>query len=203
MQVGILGLLILIALSYWYTKNTNESSPLSPTVSNSAETEVRKLVTAFGTKLQMVSLVAPTDARRATMMEHYSPYISPELIEAWAKDNAAALGRSTSSPWPERIDIVEVRRTGDQFVVEGNIIEVMNEEAGTGKAVVAVLPVTLMLEERSGAWLIVGAMKGTYSELPKHETIIGYTECLPHKNTQREQTLECAIGIKVANSEDR
>ncbi len=38
-------------------------------------------------------------------------------------------------------------------------------------------------------------------ELPRSQTIVGYWECLPHKNTGGPQTLECAFGLAVDQSD--
>jgi hypothetical protein len=36
---------------------------------------------------------------------------------------------------------------------------------------------------------------------PQNQTIVGYWECLPHKNTTGPQTMECAFGIAVDQSD--
>jgi len=40
-----------------------------------------------------------------------------------------------------------------------------------------------------------------YSELPQRISVIGYWECLPHKDTTGPQTMECAIGIALDQSD--
>ena len=37
--------------------------------------------------------------------------------------------------------------------------------------------------------------------MPQAQTIVGYWECLPHKNTTGPQTTECAFGIAVDQSD--
>ncbi len=205
-QIGaVIGLLVLAFAGVWYI-STHQTIPEidtdpDPVTSNTDDTEIRKVVTAFGTKLQMVSLSASTDARADAMLFAYAPYVAPELIAKWAPEGAPAFGRQTSSPWPERIDIVEVRPNGERFVVEGNVIEVTSVEAGSSTAVAAVYPVILELERRGVEWLIVKADKGAYSELPTDQTIVGVWDCLPHKDTSGPQTMECAFGIEVDKNE--
>jgi hypothetical protein len=190
---------VLVVAGVWYAYT--HPLPATPSVSSNAEeSAVRNVVTEFGAKLQMVPLLASTTARKAAMESQYGPYVTPELIAAWAPEGSEALGRYASSPWPEKIDIVEVRPEGKNFVVEGNVIEVVPSGATSTEAA-AVYPITLTLEQRSGQWLITSAVKGAYSELPQRRTIIGYWECLPHKDTTGPQTLECAFGIAVDQSD--
>jgi len=196
LALGIIGLLLLVGGIAYVNSN-----PAPGPVSNAEEAEVRALVSEFGTKLQFVPLLAPTAERKAAMESHYAPYVAPELIAAWAPEGAEALGRYASSPWPERIEIVEVRQEGRNFVVEGNVIEITSVEAGTGRAAAAVYPVTLALEKRGEGWRIVKAEKGAYSEIPHRQSIVGFWECLPHKDTSGPQTLECAFGIAVDQSD--
>jgi hypothetical protein len=197
-QIGfvVLVIMILAALAYLIAPSVPSDSG---TVSNAEDAAVRQVVTEFGLRLKMVPLLAPTPVRQAAMEEHYSAYVAPELLSQWFPEGAPALGRYASSPWPEKIDIVEVREVGGNFVVEANVIEMANAEAGTQLA--AVQPVTLSLEKRDGRWLIVKMEKGAYSELPQRRTIIGYWECLPHRDRTGPQTMECAFGIAVDQSD--
>jgi hypothetical protein len=197
----VLGIVVsvLVVAGVWYAYT--HPLPATPPVSSTAEESViRNVVTDFGTKLQMVPLLASTTARKAAMEAQYGPYVTPELIATWAPEGSEALGRYASSPWPEKIDIVEVRPEGKNFVVEGNVIEVVHSDVNSTEAA-AVYPVTLTLEQRDGRWLITSVVKGAYSELPQRRTIIGYWECLPHKDTTGPQTLECAFGIAVDQSD--
>lgn len=176
---------------------THYGPNLPGVASNTDEAAVRQVVTEFGTKLQAVPLLAPAETRKAAMEENYGPYVAPELLDRWAAGSSEALGRSVSSPWPERIDIVEVRQEGDTYVVEGNVREIANTEGG-GTVVVAVYPVTLTLQKmQDGEWRIVQAAKGAYSEIPRPQAIIGTWECLPHKDQTGPQTMECALGVAV------
>ena len=197
MILGV-GASVLVVLGAWYS--LTHPLPGMGTVSSAEDSAIRQVVTGFGTKLQMVSLFAPEAERRAALELNYGPYVAPELIALWVPESEESIGRYTSSPWPERIDVVEVKSKGDTFVVEGNVIEVANADTGT-TTVAGVYPVTLTLEQRDGAWMITGAEKGSYSQLPQRQTIIGYWECLPHKDSTGPQTLECAFGIAVDQSD--
>ncbi len=203
--IGIIATVLLVLLlvggvaSYGsLAPNTGSQSGTSSSAVN--DPEVRVAVEGFGAAMQKVSLLAPTAERKAAMEQNYSAFVAPELLAAWALDGADALGRSTSSPWPDRIQIVEMHEQGAAFVVEGNVIEVVNTTSST-TAPVAVYPVTLTLEKINGQWMITKATKGAYSELPHSQTIIGYWECLPHKDTTGPQTAECAFGIAKDQSD--
>jgi hypothetical protein len=194
----------VLAAGGWFVYATSNTTPTA-----ADEFAVRALVTEFGTKLQMVPLLAETPVRKVAMEQYYGPYVAPELIAQWIPEGAeGALGRYTSSPWPERIEIVEVRPTGKNFVVEGNVIEVTSSqgsgqgsiEAGAGKAAAAVYPVTLAVEKRDGVWKIVKAEKGAYSELPQHRAVVGFWECLPHKDSN-DTSKECQLGIALDQSD--
>ncbi len=190
-------LIVLIAGTVYISQRVAEA-PLSGEESAAART----LVTEFGTKLAFVPLLATSSERAAAMQLYYGPYVAPELIAAWSPEGAeGALGRYTSSPAPERIEVVEVRKTSPKsFVVEANIIET-TRTGSTTTEVAAVQPVTFALEKRDGKLLIVKAYKGAYSEVPHRQTLVGYWECLPHKDTAGPQTTECALGIAVDQSD--
>lgn len=179
-QETLLGILasVAVVIGTWYALTHPLPGPSSAS-SNAEDAAVRQVVTDFGTKIQMVSLLAPEAERRAAMQANYGPYVAPELITAWVPEGAEALGRYASSPWPEKIDIVEIRSEGKNRVVEGNVVEVTNADNDKTTAA-AVYPVTLTLEQRDGQWMIIKTEKGSYSQLPQRQTIIGYWECLPH-----------------------
>lgn len=197
----ILALIIFIGGTYTYLHFTHVIPPnSSSSSSNTNDSAIRAVVTEFGTNLKDVSLLAPDTDRKAAMKAAYSSYVASELLAEWYKPNSDALGRSTSSPWPEKIDVVSVTPHGDTYTVEGNVIEVTSTEQQEGKAA-AVYPVTLELQNREGHWLIIKVSKGAYSELPQQRTIIGYWECLPHANHSGPQTTECAFGIAEDQSD--
>jgi hypothetical protein len=163
MQKGVLSViavLVLLGAGAWYISTYVSEKPLT----NDEDLAVRSLVTAFGSQLRFVSLLAPTSNRRAAMEQYYGPYLSPELLASWAPEGTdAALGRYTSSPSPDRIEVVEVRKTRpDAFVVDGTVIETANNASSTD-TVVGGYPVTLDIRKQSDRYVITGATKGAYS----------------------------------------
>ena len=66
---------------------------------------VRRVVELLGSRMKLVSLLAPpADVERA-MREHYTDLVTPALLARWIESPAAAPGRNVSSPWPARIAI--------------------------------------------------------------------------------------------------
>jgi hypothetical protein len=195
--IGFVTLAVVLALTLFAASAYAPTIPDSSTVHNADDVAIRALVTDFGTTLQNVSLFASD--RADAMQQHYAAYISPELLAAWISGDPNALGRHSSSPWPDSIEVVEVRTSGERYVVEANVIEVANASDRTEPA--AVYPVTLTLEKRGGTWMITRAEKGAHSELPRRQSIVGYWECLPHKDRTGPQTMECAFGVAVDQSD--
>jgi hypothetical protein len=116
------------------------------------EAAVRDLVQAFGARLKLVSLLAPTAAQ--DLQTQYAEFVSPELLAKWMSDVANAPGRLTSSPWPERIEITGLANPAPgRYTLSGNILEVTSVEAGTGNAAVAI-PVQMVVEGGPGTWRI-------------------------------------------------
>ena len=106
------------------------------------KTNVENLVKNFGDSLKMVSLLAPEDLVKDSLKESYGEFVSPTLIEKWQSDPANAPGRVTSSPWPERIDILSVNKLSEsEYVVYGSIIEMTSVEMTQG-GIAAKRPIT-------------------------------------------------------------
>lgn len=189
-------LIVLVVGGVWLFQSKNSEGPAAPEGKISAETDmaIRTMVVEFGSKLKNISLLMSPQDVASQMDTHYGAYVVPELLTTWKTVPAQAIGRSTSSPWPDRIEVVSVSPRGNsQFVVEGNVIEVTSADTPLQPA--AVYPVTLVVESRNGTWMIVGLEKGAYSELPQRITVEGIWECLPHKDTTGPQTDECALGV--------
>jgi hypothetical protein len=118
------------------------------------EEKVTKLIKDFGSKLQMVSLLAPSDTIKKSMQESYGKYVLPELLDKWANDPLNAPGRLTSSPWPDRIEIFSIVKDAENaYQVKGEIVEITSaEKPGTGAA--ARRPVTLTVKKQEDQWRI-------------------------------------------------
>ena len=119
-----------------------------------AEKAVSDLVKGFGSKLQFVSLLAPKDILKKNMQEFYGDYVSPELIEKWVNDPLNAPGRLTSSPWPDRIEILSIVKLSDlKYEVNGKIIEITSTEQENDEFANK-RPITLIVKKLNKQWLI-------------------------------------------------
>lgn len=146
--------------------------------------EITDFVQEFGGQLKMVSLLSPEDVLKDDMHEYYGDYVSTDLIEKWLKDPKNAPGKLTSSPWPERIEVLSAEKTGEnKYAVKGEIIEVTSVEMKEGGAA-AKRPVTLEVEKINEKWVIVSVELGEYEEVSKDSVVYkndeyGFTFTLP------------------------
>jgi putative hemolysin len=116
---------------------------------------VSNIVEQFGKKLKLVSLQSPKKILEKQIRENYEEFLSPELLAEWINDPSKALGRKSSSPWPERIDIKNIQRISqNKFLVEGEVIEITSVEAVEGGEANR-FPIKLTLEKRDSKWVIV------------------------------------------------
>lgn len=183
------GLLFFIQPSLMEPSTSVSSGKLSP----ETDAEVRALVVDFGSKLKNVSLLATSSASQ--IETQYGIYLTPSLLADWKAHTDHAIGRQTSSPWPDRIEVVSVSPVGDNvYKAEGNVIEITS--ADTPNEPAAVYPVTLTLQKDGDTWHINSVVKGAYSEIPQQVTIVGVWECLPHHG-DGPHTMECAFGVKA------
>ena len=151
--IGIIVLLMAIFIIY-SIGNDNDL--------NKDEEEVIKLVEDFGSTLKNVSLLAPRDAVIRAIEDNYSPYLTEELMQSWIAHPRRAPGRTTSSPWPDRIEINEVERLSeDEYSVKGRIVEVTSTEAEGGGAA-AFRPIELSVIKIGNNWLIDKITTGNY-----------------------------------------
>ncbi|HYG58010.1 MAG TPA: hypothetical protein VD902_08115 [Symbiobacteriaceae bacterium] len=172
MKKSVLAVLILsLSLSLVGCANTGEKSAQpppqaeSPQAAENEQAAVAKLVERFGQKLKSVSLLAPEDIVKQSLQEHYGDLVSPELLAKWQANPQHAPGRLTSSPWPERIETQSIARTSaDRYEVQGEVIEITSVEATQGGAA-ARRPITLVIEQTGGRWLITAVTLGQYEQV--------------------------------------
>jgi hypothetical protein len=87
------------------------------------------VVTEFGKRLRMVAVLAPKEIAAKTMDEAYSSFVAPDLLESWKSNPETAPGKRTSSPSPERIDVISIRAKGwNAYMVAGNVILLTSQE---------------------------------------------------------------------------
>lgn len=128
------------------------------------EAEIADIVEGFGKKLQNISLLSPKDILETSMKENYGEYVSQTLITKWINDTENTPGRMTSSPWPDRIEIQDIKEISkDAFEVEGEIIEITSTEKESS-GIAAKRPMTLILKKFDSNWLIDEVTLGDYEE---------------------------------------
>lgn len=124
--------------------------------------QIAEMVTLFGSKLALVSLTNPKAVILQEMQTHYSDFVSSQLIEQWAEEPDQAPGRLTSSPWPDRIETINVEWIQDgSFAVNGTIVEVI-AEAIDNNITAATRSIQLRVEKIDGHWYITQVTLGDF-----------------------------------------
>lgn len=182
-KILVVALVLLLSFSLFAcTSGRNESQPQKeeqkkqdPQQTVEADKkEVLNVVEGFGKKLQSVSLLAPQDTVKKSMQENYGDYVSQELLAEWQKNPLNALGRLTSSPWPDRIAVLSIEKLSEgAYEVKGEIIEITSEELAKG-GIAAKRPITLAVKKTDNRWVIDAVTLGAYEE----------ANSISYKNTQ-------------------
>src|SRR5262245_5103097 len=86
----------------WWLYTQNQGGEPAGKISAETDTAIRAQIMAFGNELQNVSLLS-TSTVAEDLDSHYGQYLSAELLASWKNNPERALGRLTSSPWPDRI----------------------------------------------------------------------------------------------------
>jgi hypothetical protein len=149
------GLLVIIALAAGCRQReaqpTDTRSAAGPTVTGCDAPELRSTVEQLGSRMKLVSLLAPAASVAKAMHEQYESLVTPELLAEWLATPSAAPGRAVSSPWPERIAIDSITSAGSVCRARGNVIYATS--AGT---VATATPITIDAVHQNG-WRISAA----------------------------------------------
>ncbi len=135
-------------------------------ITKKEKASVTSLVENFASKTKDVSLSSPNDVIVSEIKNAYSPFVSKSLLTDWEQDPSKAIGRLTSSPWPEKIEINSIRKTNKYEIdVKGNIIYVASENGElveTGKA-----PIELVIRKdpQTGELQIDRVRHGEYTSI--------------------------------------
>ncbi|NLN28447.1 MAG: hypothetical protein GX161_09530 [Firmicutes bacterium] len=120
-----------------------------------AKKAVAAVAREFGSRLKLVSLLAPEDVLRRDIEEHFVDLVTPELLNKWLDDPTAAPGRLTSSPWPECIAVDEVKLDGTTRAwIRGHIVWVTSVELAEGGAYAHQAVCMELVRDEHGAWRI-------------------------------------------------
>jgi hypothetical protein len=117
--------------------------------------QVARVVEEFGRRLARVSLQAPRETVQRDLRSAYGELVTDSLLSGWLSDPTTAPGRDVSSPWPDRIEILGVRRVAQEtFQVRGEIVYVTSTGLAPGAAERE--PVVLdVARDAAGKWSIV------------------------------------------------
>jgi hypothetical protein len=159
--VGVV--IVLVGTFIWKTyarRNSQDSVQNTPTVATATaadsanEQAVRDVVVRFGDKLKMVPLLAPKAVVIKAIQDNYAALVSSDILATWEKDPAQALGRRTSSPWPDRITISSITLNSDgSYDLSGKVIEVAGSDL---KNTAASYDIAFKVRKVEGRWLITG-----------------------------------------------
>lgn len=120
-----------------------------------AQAAAADLVRRFGQRLARVSLLAPPGTLREEIRTQYAPLVTPALLESWLENPASAPGREVSSPWPDRIEVHDVRRIRpDALEVTGDVVYSASVEATRGGAARREPVVVTVVRGEGGEWRI-------------------------------------------------
>ena len=124
--IAIIALIGVITGLWWLTGNNRKINGASEK-STVEKSEISGLIEGFGQALKNVSLLGPTVTRDIAI--NYQDFLTPELLAKWENDPSLAVGRTTSSPWPDRIEISSIEPSGtDAYGVNGYIVEVTSAD---------------------------------------------------------------------------
>lgn len=137
--------------------------------SGSNETEisnVKNVVEEFGKRLKLVDLMSQEETLASVMTEQYGDLVARNLIASWIYNPASAPGRTVSSPWPERIDVISAEKaSGNRYEIKGVIVELTSYDAEHGK-ITGERAITLYVGKVDENWKIKGVLLGDYKAAP-------------------------------------
>jgi hypothetical protein len=148
----IIILAVILIGKYSKTEAPVETTPVG-TTTGAQEQQAKDAVNVFVAHLQNVSLTASSDILVPTIQKEYGPFVTPELLEQWTTDPTTAPGRSTSSPWPDHIDITNVQKVGDDYQITGEIVLMTSNEVEHGGDA-GRIPVKITVTAIDGQWYV-------------------------------------------------
>ncbi|HEX2162385.1 MAG TPA: hypothetical protein VHM02_00400 [Thermoanaerobaculia bacterium] len=114
------------------------------------------LVTRLGERLDQVSLLAPPETLAQQIRAEYGPLVTPDLLARWLAAPTEAPGRQTSSPSPDRIEVLEVTPEGDGYTVRGEVVSLTSVERAEGGAAQREPVEIAVVPDGAGGWRIAG-----------------------------------------------
>lgn len=156
-SIMLISMVLLIAVISGAMLIGAYSGKSNKNATNEEKAAVAIIVEGFGSKLQIVSLSYSKDIVEKRMQDNYGTLVSQALIKEWISgisDSLNVPGRLTSSPWPDRIEILSTEKlSADEYKVSGKIIEMTSVEKLNG-GVAAKRRITLVVRKIENRWII-------------------------------------------------
>lgn len=128
------------------------------------QTQIQNVVKEFGRNIHSVPLYVPREELVHAIKEHYAPFVSQTLLEAWESNPERAPGRTSTSSVSSEINILGIDPSdGGSFEVQAVVVEQIRSGDGTS-IVPAQYLIGLKLRNQDGQWTITGVTKAIQSE---------------------------------------
>lgn len=119
------------------------------------DTEIKQTISQFGKQLKKVSVLAPDSLLIPQMKQAYKPYITQELLQSWIENPSQAPGRKTSSPWPEKINIIQLTKIKNSlYKAKGKVVYITSKEKVNGGQAIEKTVVMEVEKMNEGVWKI-------------------------------------------------
>jgi len=152
--IVILAALGVAFYSWWAWSLYSHMGQGMPQTTPNTQTQVSTLVTSFGQVMKNVPLSGTKDIANQAMDQNYSQYLTAALLVSWKDDPTKAVGRLTSSPWPDHVEINTLAAKSDgSYVVDGVVVEMTSEEIAHGGDA-GREPIRFTVVDVDGHWLI-------------------------------------------------
>ncbi|MGC9125474.1 MAG: hypothetical protein ACP5GW_05045, partial [Caldisericaceae bacterium] len=160
-------------------------------ISGNEKDEIKNVVEDFGTKLKTVNLNNPKEIASAKIRDEYYGFLTPGLLIEWMDDPGKALGSATSTPWPEKIEVISIKKL-DFFEFYSSTVEVkgyIDWFASPGKEPFKREPIVLILKRylqpiESGnpkyTFLIDNVWHGDYAFYDRNALLKIVRKAFPH-----------------------
>jgi len=150
--------------------------------------QITELLDNFGRELTNVTIIDPENVVAEQIKEHYTPYLTSNLLSKWVLDPSLAMGRTTSSPWPDRIEVDSMEKVdNDRIKVQGYVVWVASG-GQNGVEVTATVPAVFFVKKDSstGKFLIDNAFSNKYAFYDTEELTKMLQSVLPEAGSQSE-----------------
>jgi len=159
-----------------------------PELTAEEKAQITELIDNFGHELTNVTMIDPENVVAEQIKEHYTPYLTPNLLSKWVFDPSLAMGRTTSSPWPDRIEVDSMEKVdNDRIKVQGYVVWVASG-GQNGLEVTATVPALFFVKKdfSTGKFLIDDAFSNKYVLYDTDELTEMLQTVLPEAGSQSE-----------------